>query len=71
MVQALRRGACRVGVHKQRAHVGQRGNELADGGAKEVAVGKMGYRLAITRAKKQLRERVTNWLASHRGYKCT
>eukprot|EP00959_Pyramimonas_sp_CCMP1952_P097953 2047221-Pyramimonas_sp.AAC.1 len=25
----------------------------------------------VTRAKRQLRSRVTNWLASHRGYKCT
>eukprot|EP00959_Pyramimonas_sp_CCMP1952_P175138 3659912-Pyramimonas_sp.AAC.1 len=42
MVQALRRGACRVGVHKQWAHVGQKGNELADGGAKDVAAGRVG-----------------------------
>ena len=25
----------------------------------------------VTRAKRQLRDRITNWLASHRGYKCT
>eukprot|EP00976_Prorocentrum_cordatum_P039377 800581-Prorocentrum_minimum.AAC.1 len=43
MVRALRGGSQGVGVHKkQRAHVGQRGNELADGGAKDVAAGKVG-----------------------------
>eukprot|EP00959_Pyramimonas_sp_CCMP1952_P348121 7291541-Pyramimonas_sp.AAC.1 len=95
MVQALRRGACRVGVHKQRAHVGQKGNELADGGGKDVAAGRVGEKqlraltlngavsvgqwephmcvdgIPVTRAKRQLRDRITNWLASHRGYKCT
>ena len=87
-----------MGVHKQRAHVGQKGNELADGGAKSVAAGKVGAMqlrtptlngavgagqwephlhiiiidgVPITRAKKQLRNRITDWLASHRGYKCT
>eukprot|EP00959_Pyramimonas_sp_CCMP1952_P024672 517935-Pyramimonas_sp.AAC.1 len=42
MVQALRGGARRVGIHKQRAHVGQKGNELADGGGKDVAAGRVG-----------------------------
>ena len=42
MVRALRGGSQGVGVHKQRAHAGQKGNELADGGAKSVAAGKVG-----------------------------
>eukprot|EP00976_Prorocentrum_cordatum_P088074 1187164-Prorocentrum_minimum.AAC.2 len=25
----------------------------------------------VTRAKRQMRDRITNWLASHRGYRCT
>eukprot|EP00959_Pyramimonas_sp_CCMP1952_P123791 2588084-Pyramimonas_sp.AAC.2 len=46
MVQALCRRAHhdRMGIHKQRAHVGQDsgGSEMADGGAKDVAVGRAG-----------------------------
>eukprot|EP00959_Pyramimonas_sp_CCMP1952_P041744 873023-Pyramimonas_sp.AAC.1 len=42
MVKALRGGSQGVGVHKQRAHAGQKGNEVADGGAKSVAAGKVG-----------------------------
>eukprot|EP00959_Pyramimonas_sp_CCMP1952_P236771 4948284-Pyramimonas_sp.AAC.2 len=40
MVKALIEGSQGVGVHKQLAHAGQKGNELADGGAKSVAAGK-------------------------------
>ena len=95
MVRALIDGSQSVGVHKQRAHAGQKGNEMADGGAKNVAAGKAGKMqlraptlngavsagqwephlhvdgIPITRAKKQLRNRITDWLASHRGYRCT
>eukprot|EP00959_Pyramimonas_sp_CCMP1952_P037202 778310-Pyramimonas_sp.AAC.1 len=95
MVQALRGGTHRVGVHKQRAHVGQKGNELADGGDKYVAAGRVGKKqlraptlngavgagqwephmcvdgVPVTRAKRQLRDRTTNWLTNHRGYRCT
>ena len=42
MVKALIEGSHNVGLHKQRAHAGQEGNELADGGAKSVAAGKVG-----------------------------
>ena len=42
MVRALIDGSQSVGVHKQRAHAGQKGNEMADGGAKNVAAGKAG-----------------------------
>ena len=89
MVQAVRKRAHRVGIHKQRAHAGQKGNEQADGGAKDVTAGRVEEQqlraptlhgtvgtgrwepqlcvggVPITRAKRQLRDRISNWLASH------